>query len=130
MTIKFGQWNIKEYFNITNVEYYDAILGTPFLRKMGVILDFTGPGEIKMGNEIIPNDKAIFDDSIKERSARMGKAPSRVRPVQNRPDGAWVDLTKAHLLKLPIIMGTGMLQKWKWEKERQAPHDIIGGMSI
>jgi len=32
MTIKFDHWNIEEYFDITNVEYYDAILGTPFLQ--------------------------------------------------------------------------------------------------
>ena len=56
-TIKFGQQNVKEYFDIANVKYYDAKLGTPFLRKMGIILDFSGPGQIKMGNEIIPNKK-------------------------------------------------------------------------
>ena len=81
-TIKFGCQNIKEYFNITNVKYYDAIFSTPFLRKMGVILDFSGPGQIKIGDEIIPNYRAVFDDSKKERLARLGKAPSKVRPAK------------------------------------------------
>jgi len=36
MAIKFGHHEVKEYFNIANIEYYDAILGTHFLRKMGV----------------------------------------------------------------------------------------------
>ena len=49
MTIKFGCWTVEEYFDIANVEYYNAILGMPFLRKMGVILDFSGPGQIKWG---------------------------------------------------------------------------------
>ena len=83
-TIKFGHWNVEEYFNIANVEYYDAILSTPFLRKMGMILDFTGPGQIKMGDEIIPMDRTIPNDSKKERSARMGKEPSKARPAQKQ----------------------------------------------
>jgi hypothetical protein len=29
--VKFGDRDIEEYFNIMNIEYYDAILGTPFL---------------------------------------------------------------------------------------------------
>ena len=43
-TIKIGHKVVKEYFNITNVEYYDVILGTSFLRKMGIVLDFRSPG--------------------------------------------------------------------------------------
>ena len=35
VTIKIGHKVVEEYFNITNIEHYDAILGTPFLRKMG-----------------------------------------------------------------------------------------------
>jgi Aspartyl protease len=43
-TIRFGRKLYDEYFDVTNVEYYDAILGTPFLRKLGITLDFTSPG--------------------------------------------------------------------------------------
>ena len=43
-TIKIGHKVVKEYFDITNVEHYDTILGTPFLRKMGIVLDFRSPG--------------------------------------------------------------------------------------
>ena len=39
-TIKIGHKVVEEYFDIANVEYYDAILGTPFLRKTGIVLDF------------------------------------------------------------------------------------------
>ena len=34
-TIKIGRKVVEEYFNIANVEHYDTILGTPFLRKIG-----------------------------------------------------------------------------------------------
>ena len=39
-TIKFNKKESKEYFNIVNIDYYDTILGTLFLRKHEVIIDF------------------------------------------------------------------------------------------
>ena len=62
-TIKIGCKVVEEYFNITNVEHYNAILGTPFWRKMGIILDFRSPGIIWMGNEVIPTGKVSFNSS-------------------------------------------------------------------
>ena len=59
MTIKIGHKVVKEYFNIA----YDAILGTPFLRKMGIVLDFRSPGMAWIGNEVIPSGKVSFDES-------------------------------------------------------------------
>ena len=61
-TIKIGCKVVEEYFNITNVEHYNAILGTPFWRKMGIILDFRSPGTIQMGNEVILTGKVSFDE--------------------------------------------------------------------
>ena len=40
MTIKCEGKELKEYFDIINIDYYDAILGTPFLRKHKVIINF------------------------------------------------------------------------------------------
>ena len=40
MTIQYDEKELKEYFDIINIDYYDAILGTPFLRKHEVIIDF------------------------------------------------------------------------------------------
>ena len=39
-TIKYEVRGSKEYFDIINIDYYDAILGTPFLRKHEVIINF------------------------------------------------------------------------------------------
>ena len=61
VTIKIGCKVVKEYFNIVNVEHYNAILGTPFLRKMGILLDFRSPGTAWIGNEVIPTGKVSFD---------------------------------------------------------------------
>ena len=39
-TIKYEGRELKEYFYIINIDYYDAILGMEFLRKHKVIIDF------------------------------------------------------------------------------------------
>ena len=63
MTIKIGHKVVEEYFDITNIEHYDMILGTPFLRKMGIVLDFRSPGMARIGNKVIPTGKVSFDES-------------------------------------------------------------------
>ena len=62
VTIKLGPKVVEEYFNIANVEHYDAILGTPFLRRMGIVLDCRSPGMAWIGNEVIPTRKVSFDE--------------------------------------------------------------------
>ena len=62
-TIKIGCKVVKEYFDIANVEHYNAILGTPFLRKMGIVLDFRSPGMARIGNKVIPTGKVSFNKS-------------------------------------------------------------------
>ena len=63
VTIKLSCKVVEEYFNIMNVEHYDAILGTPFLRKMGIVLDFRSPGMAQIGNKVIPTGKVSFNES-------------------------------------------------------------------
>ena len=62
-SIKLGRKVVEEYFDIMNIEHYDAILGTPFLRKMRIVLDFRSPGMAWIGNEVIPTGKVSFDES-------------------------------------------------------------------
>ena len=60
-TIEIGHKAVEEYFNIANIEHYDVILGTPLLRKMGIVLDFRSPGIIWIGNKAIPTGKVLFN---------------------------------------------------------------------
>jgi hypothetical protein len=68
---KFGRNWYDEYFNVANVEYYDVILGTPFLRKLGITLDFASPGTVRIGNESIPIGRKSVDDE----SSTEGQGP-------------------------------------------------------
>ena len=53
-TIKYEGRESKEYFYIINIDYYDAILGTPFLRKHEVIIDFVN-NCLRLKDKIICN---------------------------------------------------------------------------
>ena len=51
--------HVKEYFNITNIDYYDVILGTLFSRRLNIVLDFTSPGSIHMGTTMVPRNLPV-----------------------------------------------------------------------
>ena len=53
-TIKYKGKELKEYFDIINIDYYDAILGTPFLRKHKVVIDFVN-NCLRLKDKIICN---------------------------------------------------------------------------
>ena len=84
MTIKINSEELKEYFNIVNIDYYNAILGTPFLKKFKVAIDFTKDC-LKIKDNIILNQadeyKIIGGNSQKDTSVnalkteRSGKNP-------------------------------------------------------
>jgi hypothetical protein len=61
-TTKFGHKLYDEYFDVANIEYYDTILGTLFLRKLAITLDFASPGAVLIGDEIVPIGKKSVDD--------------------------------------------------------------------
>ncbi|KIJ29819.1 hypothetical protein M422DRAFT_268690 [Sphaerobolus stellatus SS14] len=56
MDITVGQRTYTEMFNISNVDYYDIMLGTPFLRRFKANIDFNGLGSIVINGEMIDND--------------------------------------------------------------------------
>ena len=73
-TIKFGDHDIKEHFDVTNVEYHDVILGIPFLKQLGICLDFRNPACILIGNKEVPtNEELILGVPMVERKRNRPK---------------------------------------------------------
>ena len=40
VTAAFGPLSVDHYFNVTNINRYDCIVGNPWMREHGVLLDF------------------------------------------------------------------------------------------
>jgi hypothetical protein len=51
--IKYGHINVNHYFDIVNIDRYDAILGTVFMRNHRIILDFKW-NKIGHGQKVLP----------------------------------------------------------------------------
>ncbi|KIJ52791.1 hypothetical protein M422DRAFT_242709, partial [Sphaerobolus stellatus SS14] len=52
--ILLGKEKYDKYFDIANVDYYDVILGTPFMRRFEILLDFKH-NHVQMGKLSFPN---------------------------------------------------------------------------
>ena len=110
MTIKIGCKVVKEYFDITNIEHYDTILGTPFLRKMGIVLDFRSPGMAWIGNKVIPTGKVSFNllkDTDNNIATKDNIIQSRSTAL-NREEARRVDHRRAHP-KVPLAPARGSI---------------------
>jgi len=80
-TIAFGRYCVDEYFDVTNIDYYNVILGMPFLRRLGVALDFSSPGTIRIGTYVVPKN---FLNRPREESSKVavhkGRPPVLAAP--------------------------------------------------
>ena len=54
VVVEFGLTTTKNYLDIANLDKYDCILGTPFLRKHGILLDFQFQDIVICGKLCIP----------------------------------------------------------------------------
>ena len=72
---------MKEYFNVVNIDYYNAILGTPFLKKFKVAIDFAK-------DCLTIKDKIIFNqaDEYKIRKRNSQKSTS-VNALKTKKSG-------------------------------------------
>ena len=110
MTIKIGHKVVKEYFDIVNIEHYDVILGTPFLRKMGIVLDFRSPGMAWIGNKVIPTGKVSFNESkgTNNNIATKGNIIRAVALSRTGNEARRVDHRRAHP-KVPLAPARGSI---------------------
>jgi hypothetical protein len=71
--ILLGKEKYEEYFDIANVDYYDVILGTPFLRRFEILLDFKNNcvhmGKLKFSNRfgsLTPTEADENEDRLQQ----------------------------------------------------------------
>ena len=100
VTIKIGHKVVEEYLDIANIEHYDTILGTPFLRKMGIVLDFRTPGMAWIGNKVIPTVKVSFDE-LKDTKNNIALCEQQRCPGQGMKPGGWT--TGGPTQKFPLL---------------------------
>ena len=75
-TIQISGKESKEYFDVVNIDYYDAILGTPFLKKFKVVIDF-------MKDCLTIKDKIILNQAdeykIRERTSQKSTSVNALK---------------------------------------------------
>ena len=65
---KFDEFRQKRYFDVVNLDRYDTILGTPFLKDNELLMNFSGTGSFRLAGQ-------WFQVGLKERQA-LGKPAS------------------------------------------------------
>lgn len=65
--VMLGKFGADVYFDIANLDRYDAVLGTPFLRRFGVILDFQTNSVIIDGHAYPAMSRAQVNEVISKR---------------------------------------------------------------
>ena len=89
-TIKINGNKSKEYFDVVNIDYYDAILGTPFLKKYEVIIDFIQDC-LKIKDNIICNQASDIKSSGNSSQHHTSvKALTPEKPPASQKDSHWL----------------------------------------
>ena len=80
--VTLGEFGAEVYFDIANLDRYDAVLGTPFLRRFGVLLDFK-TNSVHIDGHVYPAlSRAQVQDVLRKRGARP---TTRERPPASGP---------------------------------------------
>ena len=62
--LQVGDHRETRYFDVVNLDRYQVILGTPFLREHGVLLNYAGTGSFKLGNRWFPVKEGDFGNPL------------------------------------------------------------------
>ncbi|KAI0324782.1 hypothetical protein GY45DRAFT_1262165 [Cubamyces sp. BRFM 1775] len=68
--VTLGTFGTEVYFDIANLDRYDVVLGTPFLRRFGVMLDFKNNCVHIDGQTYPALSRAQVQENLHRRSAR------------------------------------------------------------
>ncbi|KAJ8453492.1 hypothetical protein ONZ51_g13566 [Trametes cubensis] len=76
--VTLGAFGAEVYFDIANLDRYDAVLGTPFLRRFGVMLDFKNNCVHIDGQSYPALSRAQVQENLRKRNVRQHV---RARPM-------------------------------------------------
>ncbi|KAG9123237.1 hypothetical protein FRC07_000065 [Ceratobasidium sp. 392] len=77
--LKVGPYDRTHYFDISNIEKYDVLLGMPFLRRARACLDFS-TNEVVIGTERLPSQYCADAPAAKERPPKVPPGPRSMQP--------------------------------------------------
>ena len=70
--IECGDYSQTHYFDIVNLDRYQVVLGTPFLKQHGVILNYVGSRSFKLGDQWFPVREGEFTKPLSHGGGSMG----------------------------------------------------------
>ena len=82
MPVMWGHFTGNVYFDIVNLDCYDTVLGTPFMRKFGVCLDFK-VNAVHMGSQVIPALPPKEEEAAASRKQALPRQPVATRASPN-----------------------------------------------
>ena len=68
--IKYGTIETYQYLDIVNIDRYDVTLGTVFMRKHGIVLDFKR-NQVRIGDKELPTLREDADEFLQIRRQAM-----------------------------------------------------------
>jgi hypothetical protein len=88
--IKYGPIKVNQYFDIVNIDRYDVTLGTVFMRKHRIILDFKR-NQVRIGDRELPTLCEDTDEYLQiHRQAMCNRLDvPKDRDVLNRTEGPY-----------------------------------------
>ena len=59
-----GDLKQQRYFDVVNLDRYQVILGTPFLKEHKIMLNYAGSGKFKLGDQWFPVKEGDFGSPL------------------------------------------------------------------
>ena len=84
--VLWGTFSGDVYFDIVNLDRYDAVLGTPFMRRFGVCLDF-GANVVRMGSQTLPALAPKEEEAAVGRKRNVSLRTTTAQPSSKAPSG-------------------------------------------
>jgi hypothetical protein len=80
-----GEFKQQRYFDIVNLDRYNAILGTPFLHEFDIMLNYAGHGSFKLKDRWFPVRSSEFGSPLSKEGERAAKPAGKIKTSEGAP---------------------------------------------